>query len=93
MSTLQSLQLPPQLAAFVEGRLQTGDYEDSDAYLRALIERDREFTRAEALRWIEAQVVPALESLDRGEGIRSTPEFWAEIRRDAERRGRGESGA
>jgi antitoxin ParD1/3/4 len=61
------LSMPPDLDAFVHHVVSTGAYESEEAVmvaaLRLLQERER---RLEELR---AEIRPALESLDRGEGI------------------------
>jgi Arc/MetJ-type ribon-helix-helix transcriptional regulator len=77
MSTTLTIQLPTQLAAHLENRVQAGSCDDPSDYIRDLIERDRQMSRSEAVRWIESQVLPALDSLDRGEGHDSSPEFWS----------------
>jgi Arc/MetJ-type ribon-helix-helix transcriptional regulator len=86
MSTTLTIELPPSLAAHLERRVEAGNYSDPGAYIRDLIARDHQLSRTEALDWIESQVMPALESLDRGEGHEPTAEFWTQLRSDAEAR-------
>lgn len=35
---------------------------------------------------LERELLPAIESLERGEGLEATPEFWERLRQDARRR-------
>lgn len=73
-----ALKLPPSLDAFVEEQVRSGAYPDRDAViveavdmLRVQIAAD-EISDEEKLARLKAKIQEAVDSLDRGEGIRIT---------------------
>jgi hypothetical protein len=70
MSTAQSLNISPELSAFVLGQAQNID--DVEAYLRRLVEEDMRL-RQEAREWLLEKLRPALEA-DESEYIEMTEE-------------------
>ena len=77
------ISLPDNLKRYVEQRVADGGYGNTSEYIRDLIRQDREERRRQAQRHLEALLLEGVESLERGETVEVTPEFWAEFRRDA----------
>ena len=74
MPTSMNISLPEIMKAFVDEQVQSGGYGTASEYIRELVRRDQK-ERAEAR--LEALL---LESLDSGENIPVTPEFWETLR-------------
>jgi antitoxin ParD1/3/4 len=78
--TTMNVSLPDEMKAFVEEQVQRGGYSTASEYLRELIRDAQKQAAKERLEKL------LLEGLDSGPGVEVTPEFWAEARRELERR-------
>ena len=78
--TTMNISLPDAMKAFVEEQVQQGGFSTASEYLRELIRDAQKQSAKERLEKL------LLEGLDSGPGIEVTPEFWAEARRELERR-------
>ena len=72
-----ALNLPPALDAFVDDQVRSGAYRDREAVIRDAVELLRERATADEsedakLARLNARLQPAIDSLDRGEGIAVT---------------------
>jgi antitoxin ParD1/3/4 len=81
--------LPADVEASIREKVERGDYADAGEVvreaLRFLDDRDRQLAE------LRAKLQPAIDQLDRGDGIPFTPQLMEEIRREAaERFRRGE---
>ncbi len=78
------IQVSPDLEARIREKVESGEYADSSAVIRAamrlLDKRDRE------LRELRVSIAEAQAAIARGEGIELTPEVWDEIEREAHER-------
>ncbi len=83
-----NISLPDTLLRYVEERVSEGDYGTTSEFIRELIRKERAERRKEAVAFLEREVLPAIESLERGEGLDPTPEFWDGIRAESRRRQR-----
>jgi antitoxin ParD1/3/4 len=79
MATM-NVSLPDEMKAFVEEQVQRGGYSTASEYLRELIRDAQKQAAKERLEKL------LLEGLDSGPGVEATPEWWAERRRELERR-------
>jgi antitoxin ParD1/3/4 len=85
MSSL-NISLPKPMKEYIEQRVEEDNYSTPSEYVRALIREDQ---KRQETRKLEAML---LESLQSGEAIEVTPEFWGEKRRNLMQRfGHGES--
>lgn len=75
-----NIKLPGPLKAFVEERITAGEYGNASDYIRKLIREDK---RRKVREELEAKL---LESLDSGEPIEVTPEFWEAHRQELQKR-------
>lgn len=75
-----NISLPENLKRYVERRVSEGDYGNTSEYIRELIRKDREERRRRAQEKLEALLLEGLDSLERGEGVEVTPEYWKERR-------------
>lgn len=78
--TTMNISLPDEMKSFVETQVKEGGYSTASEYLRDLI-RDAKKKAGEEL--LERLLI---EGINSGPGIEVTPEFWAERRRELERR-------
>ena len=78
--TTMNISLPDAMKTFVEEQVRQGGYSTASEYLRELIRDAQKHAAKERLEKL------LLEGLDSGPGIEVTPEFWAEARRELERR-------
>lgn len=74
MSSL-NISLPQAMKTFIEQRVEEDHYSTPSEYVRALIREDQ---KRQETRKLEAMLV---ESLQSGEAIEVTPEFWDEKKR------------
>jgi antitoxin ParD1/3/4 len=81
-----NVSLPDTLKRYVEERVSEGGYGNTSEYIRELIRQDREERKRQAQAKLEGLLLEGLESLERGEGIEVTPEYWQEFRREARER-------
>ena len=78
--TTMNISLPDEMKTFVEEQVQQGGYSTASEYLRELIRDAQKQAANERLEKL------LLEGLDSGPGVDVTPEWWAERRRELERR-------
>ena len=78
--TTMNISLPDAMKAFVEEQVQQGGFSTASEYLRELIRDAQKHAAKERLEKL------LLEGLDSGPGVEVTPEWWAERRRELERR-------
>ena len=78
--TTMNISLPDEMKTFVEEQVQQGGYSTASEYLRELIRDAQKQAANERLEKL------LLEGLDSGPGVEVTPEWWAERRRELERR-------
>ena len=78
--TSMNISLPDPLRDWVEGQVKGGRYGNASEYVRELIRRDQERQAQERLEQL------LIEGLDSGDPIPVTPEFWASLRGDVQRR-------
>lgn len=78
--TSMNISLPDDLKAFIEGQVTAGGYGTTSEYIRALV---REARKEAARQRLEALL---LEGLNSGPATPMTDEWWAERRRELERR-------
>jgi antitoxin ParD1/3/4 len=64
---IMTISVSPELQSLVEQQLATGQFESTDALLRAALELLQERNRR--VDELRQEILPALERLDRGEGI------------------------
>lgn len=81
-----NISLPDGMRRYVEERVREGPYSTASEFFRELIRKDREERKREAREWLAREVIPAIESLDRGEFYEDTPEFWQGIREEVQER-------
>lgn len=74
-----NVSLPPPMRTWVDAQIEAGRYGNLSEYVRDLIRRDQE---RQAEKELEGALLRSLASIERGEGIEATPEFWADLRRD-----------
>lgn len=87
-----NISLPSPLRRYVEERVERGDYGNTSEYIRELIRKDREEQDRRTLEQIETKVLAAIESLERGEYVEYTPDYWEKLRHRVRSRQRPESG-
>ncbi len=76
-----TIQISDETVRHIESLIAAGEYLNVNEYFAMLIERDQH--AGELPRWMEAELLEGVESLDRGEGIEVTPEYWAQLRKKA----------
>jgi antitoxin ParD1/3/4 len=85
MSSL-NISLPQPMKTFIETRVQEDNYSTPSEYVRALVREDQKRREEQKLETM------LLESLQSGDSIDVTPEFWAKKRQNLlERFGKGTS--
>lgn len=78
-----TVDLPPQIEALLRQKLEAGPYRTVDEVIQEALQALDERERLQALR---AKLQVGVDQLDRGEGIRVTPEWRVERLRIASRR-------
>jgi len=73
--------LTPTMAALVQEKVASGRFADPEAVVREALRALDRWDRLERLR---AAVAVAAAEVERGEVVEWTPDFWAELRREAE---------
>jgi Arc/MetJ-type ribon-helix-helix transcriptional regulator len=81
-----SVPLPENLKQYVERRAAEDGYEDAGDFICELIRQDQEAHQGRTQEQLEALLLEGQESLDRGERIIVTPEYWEDFRREARER-------
>jgi antitoxin ParD1/3/4 len=76
-ATTMSFALPEELRAYIEQRVESGQYGNTSEYLRDLIRRDQEEQAKKRLRELIA------EGLESGDGRTMTPKVAAELKKRA----------
>lgn len=71
--------LPPPMRSWVDAQIAVGRYGNLSEYVRDPIRRDQE---RQTDKEPEEVLLRSVASIERGEGIEVTPEFWADLRRD-----------
>jgi antitoxin ParD1/3/4 len=69
-----TISLPDPMRDFIESEVTAGDYGSASELFREMV-RDRQKRKAQER--LEALLLEGIESLERGEGIRVTDEYWA----------------
>jgi antitoxin ParD1/3/4 len=79
-----ALQIPADLEARIRQKVERGEFPDAGEVIREamrlLDEQDRQFDE------LRLKLQPALDQLDRGEGIPFTPALMTQLRQEAEER-------
>jgi antitoxin ParD1/3/4 len=88
-----NISLPSPLRRYVEERVERGDYGNTSEYIRELIRKDREEQDRRTLEQVEAKVLAAIESIERGEWVEYTPDYWEKLRQRVRARQEGAPGA
>ena len=81
-----NISMPASMRRYVEERVQIGQYNNTSEFIRELIRKDREERQSRAQVWLEQELLPAIEAVERGELHADTPEFWQGIRQEVQRR-------
>ncbi len=80
-----NVSLPPPMRSWVDAQIAAGRYGNLSEYVRDLIRRDQERQREVEL---EEVLLRSMDSLDAGEGIEITPEYWERKRQEILERSR-----
>lgn len=86
-----TINLPDEALKHIDQQVACGDYRSAGEYLASLVARDCGDDTMPI--WMKEAVSKGIASLDRGEGIRVTPEMWEEKKQkfvSAMRQKRGE---
>jgi antitoxin ParD1/3/4 len=81
-----NISMPANMRRYVEERVRAGQYNNTSEFIRELIRKDREERQSRAQVWLEQELLPAIEALERGELDADTPEFWRGIRQEVQER-------
>jgi antitoxin ParD1/3/4 len=82
--TSMNISLPEEMKAFVEEQVAKGGYSTASEYLRALIRKDQNRARIDAL---------IIEGMESGPAMPVDEHFWADLQREFEERQRGRNSA
>lgn len=82
MPTLE-INLPEPLKAFVDDQIAAGNFKDASDYVQALL---REAFKTQERARIDAQLIEAVDALDRGETTEMTKADWQRLRSEYEQR-------
>jgi antitoxin ParD1/3/4 len=75
-----SITLPSSQREYIDERVQNGEYESSSEFIRELIRQHREEQDRRTLEELQVKLLSAIESLDRGEYVEYTPDYWEKLR-------------
>ncbi|WP_035985137.1 type II toxin-antitoxin system ParD family antitoxin [Leptolyngbya sp. KIOST-1] len=75
-----TISLPDNLKAFVDEQVAQSGYASADDYFLALVQLDQR--RRQAKESLDSLLIEGLDSLDRGEGIEATDNWWEQERLD-----------
>src|SRR5437870_5571795 len=81
--TRLTIQVPEDQNAFIDGKVSTGQFADSGAYLRMLIGGTM---KAEKLAALEALLVERVEAVENGDASEITAADWKRLKDDLRRR-------
>jgi antitoxin ParD1/3/4 len=76
-----NIAIPETLKHYVEERVSERGYGDTSDYIQDLIRHDREERNREAREKLEALLLEGLNSIECGEAIDATPEYWQDRRK------------
>lgn len=89
LPSLPSISLPPHLASFVHGQVESGNFKtESEVVQHALsLMQQQSMTREQRLEKLRAEIQIGVDQLDRGDcGEWNADEVWAEVERRLESR-------
>jgi len=69
-----TISLPDNLKAYVDEQVTQSGYSSADEYFQALVLLDQRLRQTKAV--LDRQLTEGLDSLDRGEGIEATDDWW-----------------
>ena len=83
--TNMNVSLPEPMRVWIDAQIREGRYGNASEYVRELIRRDQDRHQEAEL---DKKLLQSLDSLDRGEGIEITPEYWERKRHQLRERTR-----
>lgn len=75
-----TISLPDNLKAYIDEQVAQSGYTSANEYFLALVLLDQR--RRQAKDSLDSLLIEGLDSLDRGEGIEATDDWWEQERRD-----------
>ncbi|NMF83774.1 type II toxin-antitoxin system ParD family antitoxin [Nodosilinea sp. P-1105] len=75
-----TIYLPDRLKSYIDAQVAQGSYASADEYFLALVLLDQQ--RRQAKESLDSLLITGLDSLDQGEGIEATDNWWEQERQD-----------